>query len=153
MKYLVTIASLALSALALFPANAQQAKSPAQTEPAPKCSRNADDITAAIVIQNANGEFCEGSAEVSLDAGANAANAKTATKMSSAQFQALRNKAVKDHLFFCTDQGAPRDFCKMAVDLSIDRAFVLYYRKCERKRIEIARCDAELIEALAFEWY
>jgi hypothetical protein len=41
--------ALLIGALALFPARA---------EPTPQCSRNADEIKSAMVIQKENGEFC-----------------------------------------------------------------------------------------------
>ncbi len=146
MKVLVAFGTLALSAVALFPATAQ---------PPQQCSRNADDIKAAVVIQNASGEFCDGGAQVSGDASplVNGNQAKVSTKLSANEFQALRSKVVKDQLFYCADQGVPANFCRAATESYVDRALLLYYLKCERQKIDIARCDSELVEAVAFQWY
>lgn len=131
-----------------------------QSSTSPKCSRNSDDITSAIVVQNANGEFCEGNAQGGngmVDPGnaegANHGQAKVPTKLSASEFQALRNKVIKDNIFFCNDIGIDTKSCRQMLDLTLDRMFVLYYRKCERQKIDLARCDAELVEAVAFQWY
>jgi hypothetical protein len=153
-----TLAIVALVALA-GPVHSQATPASAPSAD-PKCSRNSDDIKSAIVVQNASGEFCEGGAQdgsgMADRGGAGAANngqTKISTKLSASEFQALRNKVIKDNMFYCNDIGIDAKSCRQAIDLTLDRQFVLYYRKCERQKIDLARCDAELVEALAFQWY
>ncbi len=154
MKALVAFGTLALSAVALFPATAQPA--PAQ------CSRNADDIKAAVVIQKENGEFC-----AQDEAGQKASQEELAAYYAKfnappvQEFDPRRGgkptasagdpRAYMMSLVAqkCAEAGAASGMCEQMAGGMIDAALAEYRSKCAAQGVDAGQCNAMIAQEVA----
>jgi hypothetical protein len=125
-----------------------------------QCSRNADDIKAAVVIQKENGEFCAGTAQTleeqsSPHSGTDPVEGggKFTSRMSDADFQKMRNEGIRQTIASCIDFGAPAAYCRQTAGMAMDRSLMRYYQKCTQEKKDVARCDADLMIAMKVSAY
>jgi hypothetical protein len=141
----------------------------ASAEPAAQCSRNADDIKSAVVIQNDNGEFCaaDDTAQKAIrddiaayyakfnappvqpidESGpAGASGAQGYAPASGGDPRAMMMAVVARE---CAGLGAGSDMCTQMASGMIDAALAEYQAKCAAEGISSAQCDAAIMQEIA----
>jgi hypothetical protein len=140
----------------------------ASAEPAAQCSRNADDIKSAVVIQNDNGEFCAADdaaqkairddiaayyakfnappvqpIDKSRPAGASGAQGYAPA---AGDPRAMMMAVVAQK---CAGLGAGSDMCTQMASGMIDAALAEYQSKCAAQGVSSAQCDAAIMQEIA----
>ncbi len=136
--------------------------SAASAEPAQQCSRNADDIKAAVVIQKENGEFC-----AQDEAGQRASQEELAAYYAKfnappvKEFDPRRGgnpsaRAGDPRAYMmslvaqkCAEAGSGAAMCEQMASGMIDAALAEYRAKCAAQGVDAGQCNAMIAQEVA----
>lgn len=144
-------------------------------EPTPQCSRSADDIKAAVVIQKENGEFCaldEAAQKASEDElaayyvkfnappvkefdprrGANPSASAVGNRRggnapaSAGDPRAYMMSVVAEK---CVQAGSGASMCEQMAGIMIDPILAEYRTKCAAQGVDAGQCNAMIVQEIA----